>query len=165
MAFIPNESMLKMQAMRSTSLFYANSTMVGNRLMANTTISRFSTITNPVIVTMGELSTIYSLNFLQETHDRTIINSFYAPTQEALTETLTKWASLGFPNPYPFCKFTMNPPELCSDGAKRDFFQYFRYLTGKKFEDYNSTFEALMPGFVVIHHHTENTLTYFVIKP
>lgn len=151
--------------MRSTLLSYARSTFIGKRGPTGTTILRFSTIMNPVILTMGELSTIYSINFLKETQDKAIINSFYAPTQEALTETLTKWASLGFPNPYPFCKFTMNPPELCSDGVKRDFFQYFRYLTGKKFEDYNSTFEALMPGFVVIHHHTENTLTYFVIKP
>jgi hypothetical protein len=151
--------------MQSTILFYAKSTIAGKRQMANMTIPRFSTIISPVILTMGELSTIYSINFLQESHDRTLINSFYAPSKEALTETLTTWASLGFPNPYPFCKFTMNPPELCSDGVKRDFFQYFRYLTGKKFEDYNSTFEALMPGFVVIHHHTENILTYFVIKP
>ena len=150
---------------RSTLFSYARSTFIGKRGPTGTTALRFSTIMNPVIVTMGELSTIYSINFLKETQDKAIINSFYAPTQEALTETLTKWASLGFPNPYPFCKFTMNPPELCSDGGKRDFFQYFRYLTGKKFEDYNSTFEALMPGFVVIHHHTENTLTYFVIKP
>ena len=157
-----NESM---QAMRSLSLFYAQSTMVGQRQMANTTIFRFSTITNPVILTVGELSTIYSINFLKESQDRATINSFYAPTKETLTETLSTWASLGFPNPYPFCKFTMNPPELCSDGIKRDFFHYFRYLTGKKFEDYNATFESLMPGFVVIHHHTENTLTYFVIKP
>ena len=153
------------QAIRFKSLMSANSTMVGNRLMANTTIFRFSTITNPVILTVGELSTIYSINFLKESQDRATINSFYAPTKETLTETLSTWASLGFPNPYPFCKFTMNPPELCSDGVKRDFFQYFRYLTGKKFEDFNATFEALMPGFVVIHHHTENTLTYFVIKP
>lgn len=150
---------------RSTLLSYAKSTIAGKRLMANMPIPRFSTIMNPVILTMGELSTIYSMNFLQESQDRTLINNFYAPAKETLTETLSTWASLGFPNPYPFCKLTMNPPELCSDGIKRDFFQYFRYLTGKKFEDYNSTFEALMPGFVVIHHHTENTLTYFVIKP
>ena len=104
--------------MRSTLLSYARSTFIGKRGPTGTTTLRFSTIMNPVILTMGELSTIYSINFLKETQDKAIINSFYAPTQEALTETLTKWASLGFPNPYPFCKFTMSPPELCSDGVK-----------------------------------------------
>jgi hypothetical protein len=144
----------------STLSFIQQSTLQGQGIPI-----AVSTIYNPVILTMSELETEYSNQVLQETADRVALSNFFTPSQETLEAALAPWVAQGFPNPFVFCEITLNPPGLCSDGYHREFQSYFRYLTGKQFNEFNATFEALMPGISVIHSSAGNTLKYYVIKP
>jgi len=155
-----NPADLTSPEIRSTLSFVQQSTLQSVVLP-----TRPSTIYNPVILTMSELQTEYNKQVLQETADRLTLSNFFAPSQETLLDALGPWAALGFPNPYVFCQITLNPPDLCSDGCARDFSSYFRFLTGKQFNEFNATFEALMPDLAVIHSSAGNTLKYYVIKP
>jgi hypothetical protein len=155
-----NPADLTTPEMRSTLSFYQQSTLLSEVLPI-----RLSTIYNPVILTVGELQESYSLQVMQESVDRQTLSNFFAPSQSVLEAALTPWAIQGFPNPYVFCEITVNPPDLCSDGYARDFSSYFKFLTGKQFNEFNATFEALMPGLAVIHSSAGNTLKYYVIKP
>jgi hypothetical protein len=122
------------------------------------------TVEPPTIVTMEELMASHAVIVEKEAVDRASLNALVNPTREQYRPQLFQWAAAGFPGIYVVQSFSVTPPDLCSDGVRRDVNAYINYLTGTDMGAIVANIQSLVTGIVVSFSFEGNSARIHVSK-
>jgi len=123
------------------------------------------TAPSPMVVDISELLASYGAIKVQEDADRAALSMLSSDTRDALRPQMFAWAGAGFPTSYIVQQFTVNPPNVCSDGVSRtDVATYVAYLLGKELGDIVAAVQALCVGVLISYSFQGNTLRIHVSK-
>ena len=81
-----------------------------------------------------------------------------------LRPTLIQWAAQGYPASYRILPIQIDLPELCSDGVRRDVYQYLTFCTGMTFDAILNAVQQKFVGIVVDYITEGTTITLLVSK-
>lgn len=101
----------------------------------------------------------------KEAYDRAILETMNQITFDALRVNLIQWATAGFPNAHPIHVMPISPPELCSDGVRRNLGDYVTFLMGKPIGELIAGLQARCPDFVISYATSGADVVLVVTKP
>ena len=120
---------------------------------------------SPLVIDIAELMESYGAIQAQEAVDRATLSVLLNETRDALRPPMFAWAAAGFPTSYIVQQFTVNPPNVCSDGVSRpDVALYTAYILGKGMGDIIASIQALCVGVLITYSFNEKTLRIHVSK-
>ena len=103
---------------------------------------------SPYITTLDELVSIREAVIQKEQRDKTALQSMFQPDASKLKTHLIEWASKGFTSDYVVFASQIDPPNVCSDGQTRGFYDYAIYLLGSSFEPFLALLNSQVLGVV-----------------
>jgi hypothetical protein len=118
----------------------------------------------PHIATIEELMASLGAIVNKESVDKQTVSVLLNETRDILRAPLFQWATLGFPSIYIIQSFTIDPPQICSDGESRNFLEYLNYCLGKDLNDVLIDIRSKMLGIVLTVSCEGNTLRIHVTK-
>jgi hypothetical protein len=118
----------------------------------------------PHIVTIDELMSSYEATLAQELLDKTTLSILINPSREAFRPQLFQWAGAGFTDSYIIQTFSVNPPNICSDGVTRNVGKYIEYCIGTDLGSLVQSMAALMTGIKPSWSTSGNTLSIHVTR-
>ena len=122
------------------------------------------TVEPPHIATLEELMASHSATVAKEQADTKILNSLVSPPRDEFRSQLFQWAGIGFPDLYVIQSYPITPPEICSDGVRRETSKYIEYCIGMNLGDVINGMKALMIGISPSWSMSGNILRIHVTK-
>lgn len=118
----------------------------------------------PHIATLEELMASHSATIAKEQKDKELLSSLLSPSREEFRSQLFQWAAAGFPDLYIIQSYPITPPEICSDGVRREIGKYIEYCIDGNLGDVISSMKALMVGINPSWSMSGNNLRIHVTK-
>jgi len=118
----------------------------------------------PHIATLDELMASHAAVLIKESEDKQILSVLKTNLRDTFRPSLFQWAAVGFPDIYIVQTFTLVVPPICSDGVKRDMFEYVGYCLGMGLGDMIAEIQTKVVGIQFSHSIMGNTLRLHVSK-
>ena len=116
------------------------------------------------IATMDELVAIHAVVVAKEAADKQTLSPLITPTRESYRAQLFQWAANGFPGAYVVQSFSVIPPDVCSDGVKREIGKYIEYCIGSDLGVAIAKIKSMMSGIQPSWSTDGNMLRIHVTK-
>ena len=117
---------------------------------------------NNYIATMDDLLQNQTTAHQQEDTDRAGLQPFVTPTD--FSAPLSRWASSGFQSPFTIFSVQFTVPALCSDGIKRNPYDYICFLLGQSVDAQVESFQEKFQGIKISCLVSDTTLSVRVSK-
>jgi hypothetical protein len=118
----------------------------------------------PHIATLEELMASHAAIVNKEAADRATVAPLLNQSRETLRTPLFQWAAAGFPNIWVVQSFTLEVPQVCSDGVSRNMYEYFEYCLGTDMGTLIATIQSKLTGIQISYSFQGNTLRLHVSK-
>jgi hypothetical protein len=118
----------------------------------------------PHIATLEELMASHEATVNKEAADRATLWVLLNESRETLRTPLFQWAAAGFPVLWVAQTFTLEVPQVCSDGVSRNVYEYFEYCLGKTIGDAIALIQTKLTGIELSFSFEGNTLRLHVNK-
>jgi hypothetical protein len=112
---------------------------------------------NDYIATMDDLLQNRTTAQQQEETDRAGLQPFITPTD--FSAPLSRWAASGFQSPFTIFSFQFTVPPVCSDGIKRNPYEYICFLLGQSVGAQVESFQAKIQGMKISCLLSDTTLS------
>jgi hypothetical protein len=117
------------------------------------------------ITTLDELLNTHGAIIQKENTDRISLLSVFQPNAETLRTRLFIWASQGFPANWKVSSTQITAPTVCSDGERRQVYNYTLYLLNNQIESFLNTLNSQVPGIKFSFFSSDtNTIGLSIIK-
>ena len=118
----------------------------------------------PMVADINELLASYGAIKNQEAADKATLIVLVNETRDTLRPPLFTWAAMRFPAIYVLQEFSINPPQICSDGVSRGIVDYVGYVLGQDMGQIIATIQALCIGVTISYSFMGNVLRIHVSK-
>jgi hypothetical protein len=118
----------------------------------------------PPQIRLTELLADLSVLQQQETEDRAKFLTLASPDLQDIRSKLITWLASGKQGNCTLIQIPFTVPNVCSDGVSRNFFEYVEFVSGKSFDTYLHSLQALLPDFEVGYQRTRNELLFCVVR-
>lgn len=106
---------------------------------------------------LGQLSVLQQ----QEANDRAM---FVPPNVNDIRNRLIPWVAGGMQGSCDLARVWMTPPNICSDGVSRNFFDYIAFVSGKTVAEHLKAYQDLLPEFEVGYRCSRTELVICVVR-
>ncbi len=100
----------------------------------------------------------------QEASDRAAFAFSATPNLEDIRNKLTAWIAGGKQGLCDLARVSMTPPNVCSDGVSRNFFDYIQFVSGKTLAEHVHVLQDILPEFEVGYRCSRTELVFCVIR-
>ena len=100
----------------------------------------------------------------QEANDRTALGVLATPNLDDIRNKMIPWIAGTMQGPCDLVRVAVTPPNVCSDGVSRNFFEYLVFLSGKTVAEHLTVFQDLLPEFEVGYRCSRTELVICVIR-
>jgi hypothetical protein len=118
----------------------------------------------PVVITLDELIQSHGAVLAKEVLDKSTVSVLLNENGDTLRTSLFQWAALGFPTAHIIKTFTLDPPNVCSDGISRSISEYFMYCLGTDMVTLLEKLKSVTQGMNFSYSFLENTLRIHVSR-
>lgn len=119
----------------------------------------------PNVLSIDDLLNDQTALVAKETNDRATIESIGTQSVFGLKPRLVEWALKGFPAAYTLMELEVAPPSLCSDGVRRNLYDYIQFLTNKTIEEHVAILQGNLQGMLVSFANINGKTVIVVSKP
>lgn len=109
---------------------------------------------------MGQLSVLQQ----QESNDRTALGVLATPGLEDIRAKMISWIAGNMQGSCDLVRVAVTPPNVCSDGVSRNFFDYLVFLSGKTIAEHLTAYQDLLPEFEVGYRCSRTELVICVVS-
>lgn len=106
---------------------------------------------------LGQLSVLQQ----QEANDRAL---FVPPNVNDIRNRLIPWVAGGMQGACDLARIWLTPPNVCSDGVSRNFFDYIAFVSGKTVAEHLKAYQDLLPEFEVGYRCSRTELVICVVR-
>ncbi len=126
----------------------------------------FGATVDPPTVTVSDVLSDVSTYRYQETLDRAKFLSLLNPNVSDMRTKLTSWVAGGFRGSCDLFRIQITAPNVCSDGAFRNLFEYIEFVSGKTYNQHVEKVQSILTGFQVGYRcsRTEFVVCVYGIK-
>lgn len=118
----------------------------------------------PQPISIDELMNSIEALQKKESDDKLLLESIGTTPADDLRSKLLSWAKTGFQNAYEIFKLDITPPDLCSDGVKRNMMDYVQYCSGKQIYEHISPLNEKTTGMSFGYMNYSTYITVVVSK-
>jgi hypothetical protein len=118
----------------------------------------------PPRILLSDLLSDVSVLQQQESADRVAFSVLNAPNLSEIRTKMTAWVAGGMQGPCDLVRITMTPPNVCSDGVSRNFFDYIVFVSGKSLAEHIQTFQSILPDFEVGYRCSRSEVVICVVR-
>ncbi len=100
----------------------------------------------------------------QEANDRSALAVLASPNLEDIRTKMVAWVAGNMQGSCDLVRVTVTPPNVCSDGVSRNFFDYLVFLSGKTIVEHLAVYQELLPEFEVGYRCSRTELVICVVR-
>ena len=109
---------------------------------------------------VGQLSVLQQ----QEANDQAALAVLASPNLEDIRTKMVTWVAGNMQGSCDLVRVAVTPPNVCSDGVSRNFFDYLVFLSGKTIAEHLAVFQDLLPEFEVGYRCSRTELVICVVR-
>jgi hypothetical protein len=109
---------------------------------------------------MGQLSVLQQ----QEANDRSALAALTTPNLEDIRNKMIPWIAGNMNGLCDLVRVAVTPPNVCSDGVSRNFFDYLVFLSGKTIVEHLKVYQDLLPEFEVGYRCSRTDIVFCVVR-
>lgn len=109
---------------------------------------------------LGDLSVLQQ----QESSDRAAVSALGTPNLGDIRTRMTAWVAGGMQGSCDLARVWMTPPNVCSDGVSRNFFDYIAFVSGKTVAEHLKAYQDILPEFEVGYRCSRTELVICVVR-
>lgn len=109
---------------------------------------------------LGQVSVLQQ----QESTDGSAIAVLNTPNLDDIRTKMTTWVAGGMQGSCDLVRLTLTPPNVCSDGVSRNFFDYIQFVSGKTVAEHLQVFQDILPEFEVGYRCSRSELVLCVTR-